>query len=129
MHHRRNRKPRREAQRLDHHKARQAEKRALQGARPTTVRGEHYSTRMPQPPIPDRPSNGKRRKKTKKVAYCPGREGNKRHEYLTDTETIDYPRWWFMDRPRGYTSIRTFRLCVHCGIERTLKYDHQYPNR
>lgn len=127
MHHRRNRKPRREAQRLDHHKARQAERHALNGGRPATVRGEHYSTRMPQPPIPDRPSNGKRSKKSKKIAYCPGRKGNKRHEYLTDTEVDEYPRWYWMGwRQDGYTSIRTFKLCVHCGKERTVRYE--YPN-
>lgn len=117
--------------RLDAKRQRAVTRQALNGGRPRPVRTDKWGLRPDQPPITDQPSNGKvRKKKREPKPGCPGR---RRHACLKDTviERGSYPRvtWnrergrfdYDHDNPITWAYERTFKLCVYCGKERTIR--------
>lgn len=64
---------RKEGKRLDHKKSRQAEDQVLRGDRHRGVRSDNWRMRPDQPPIPDAPSTGKRKKNMRR--WCKGKVG------------------------------------------------------
>lgn len=102
--------------RTTHKQFRQAESAAIRGDRPH-VKQPNWSAPPREDELPDIERKGKNRSKKRSIEYCPLREGNKRHHYLEDEETVRYYRYsnwsWLPSGWQTYTS--RYKLCIYCG--------------
>lgn len=104
----------RENKRIDHKRARMAEKQAEQGGTVRTVHGMHWSTKMPQPSLPEEPARHPSRK-----GGCKRNKGGPhvivawpthdlyQHVYNPETRRFEFRRRW----GRYHPSYR----CERCG--------------
>lgn len=113
-HHKKGRTIHKENKRLDHKKARAAERQVLGSGQPRQVRFDTWSYRPDCPPVIDdgeaastRPSP---KKKTRpKKDRCPDNPKSRAHEFLLDDPVEDSSRYG--------AELRQDRICVWCGQE------------
>lgn len=123
MHHRRNRKPRREAKRIDTKRERRAADQAMQGGHIRLAKIDRWGYRpLPVPIIDDtvdartakRTAKRNKQKSRPKKERCSGNPHRRSHEFMYDEKTSTERYFGWNNKVRTHEVIRQIRICAHC---------------
>jgi len=147
-HSRRKLTSRRVGKRVENKRYRAADKQVIDGGHSRLIRYDRWSMRPRQPLSTDfeaddadadvemyYPSAALEKKpgpKSKRGPYCPAREGQKHHHFLTDTREV--PNWpgfgkvfnhplppTLAEKLGARYHTETYKLCAYCGEERIVR--------
>ncbi len=124
MNHRRNRgrrTSRHTGKRLENKSFRQHERASLRGDKPRSSKFVWTSTNY-KDVVPGDPVGQAKPKRKKPIKYCPARQGNRRHAYMTDTYIGRGYNYWWESRSVIHLYEQKFKLCVYCGREERVGY-------